>query len=235
MRHYLLVDDNVAFAENLAEIMRDAGDEISIASGGVEALAQVKAKRFDAVLTDMRMPVMNGAQLVHELRRVDPGIPVIVATAYSGDDDLRVARNEGLLAVMSKPLKLERLMELLRAARRDGLVALVEDDETLSDNMSELLRSRGLTAVTAASVTETERLGPVKPFAALVDLRVPGGPDGEAMRRLSLKYPGMPILVVTAHSDVPPPMPYQELFRKPFNPDALMTAVERLYAGAKAA
>lgn len=235
MRHYLLVDDNVAFAENLAEIMRDAGDEVSIASGGVEALAQVKAKRFDAVLTDMRMPVMNGAQLVHELRAVDPGIPVLVATAYSGDDDLRVARNEGLLAVLSKPLKLERLMELLRAARRNGLVALVEDDETLSDNMSELLRSRGLTAVTAASVTETERLGPVKPFAALVDLRVPGGPDGEAMRRLSLKYPGIPILVVTAHSDVPPLMPYEELFRKPFNPDALMTAVERLYSGKKSA
>jgi two-component system, response regulator PdtaR len=230
MRRYLIVDDNVAFAENLAEILRDQGAEVSVASGGHQALAQLKATRFDAMLTDMRMPSMGGAELVHLLRRVDPGLPVLVATAYSGDDDLRLARSEGLLAVLAKPIKLEHMSGLLEAARRDGLVALIEDDEALSDNLSETLRWRGFTAVTAASVVETERLGPVRPFAALVDLRAPGGPDGEAMRKLALKFPGIPMLVVTAHTNAPPPVPYEKLFLKPFDSQSLLAEVERLYS-----
>src|SRR5262249_23630864 len=166
MRRYLVVDDNLAFAENLAEILRDVGDEVSLASSGVQALQLAQKERFDAVLTDMRMPMMGGAQLVHELRKSDPGIPAVVATAYTGDDDLATARHEGLLAVLSKPIPMQRLLELLEAARRDGLVVLVEDDHALSDNLCEALRLRGLTAVTAGSVLETMRRGPVQPLAS---------------------------------------------------------------------
>jgi CheY-like chemotaxis protein len=229
MRHYLIVDDNLPFAENLAEILRDAGHEASVAGGGHAALELLKTHRFDAMVTDMRMPEMGGAELVHKLRSVDPGIPVVVATAYSGDEDLRIARLEGLLAILPKPIAVPRLIELLGAARRDGLVALVEDDEDLLDNLSEALRSIGFTALTAASVLETERLGPVRPFAALVDLRLPGGPDGEAMRRLIAKYPKLPCLVMTAHSEVQPPEAPLGFFKKPFKTPELLSAVERLY------
>ena len=86
-RHYLLVDDNIDFAENLAEILRDEGHRATVAGSGAEALKALSKERFDAVLTDMRMPVMGGAQFVRELRRVDPGIPALVATAYTGDED----------------------------------------------------------------------------------------------------------------------------------------------------
>ncbi len=228
MRHYLVVDDNLAFAENLAEILRDGGDEVSLASTGVQALQLARDARFDAVLTDMRMPSMGGAQLVHELRSMDPGVPAVVATAYTGDDDLETARREGLLAVLAKPIPVRRLLQLLGAARRDGLVVVVEDDQALSDNLSEALRLRGLTAVTASSVLETQRLGPVRPFAAIVDLRVPGGPDGEAMRQLNARFPNLPMVVITGH-DLPPPVLPVALLRKPFSSEALLSEIERLY------
>ena len=229
MRRYLIVDDNRDFAENLAEIVRDLGDEVTIAGGGAEALSLARGTRFDAVLTDMRMPLMGGAELVHEIRRLDPGLAALVITAHAGDDALEAARREGLLAVLPKPVPVDRLLELLGAARRDGLVVIVEDDQRLSDNLCEVLRSQGFAAVTAASVLETERLGPVRPFAALVDLRVPGGPDGEAMRRLGVRFPGLPMVIMTAlHDHAPlPPMPF---FQKPFDTAALLAAVERLHA-----
>lgn len=229
MRHYLIVDDNRDFAENLAEIVRDEGDEVSLAGGGAEALALAAARRYDALLTDMRMPFMGGAELVHRLRRIDPGLPAVVVTAHAGDDDLEAARREGLLAVLPKPVPVERLLELLAAARRDGLVAVVEDDPHQSDNLAEALRSRGFAAVTAGSVLETERLGPVRPFAALCDLRVPGGPDGEAMRRLGLKFPGLPMMVVTGLA-AEAPLPCAGRFEKPFDTGALLSALERLHA-----
>lgn len=228
-RRYLIVDDNVAFAENLAEILREEGHEAMVTSSGPEALKAVKAEKFDAVLTDMRMPAMSGAQFVHELRGIDPGLPAIVATAYSGDDDLKVARNEGLLAIVSKPLPLKRVLSLLHAARRNGLVALIEDDEALSDNLSEALRIHGLTVVSAKSISEARRFGAARPFASLVDLRVPGGAAGDAMRVLAARYPGLPMLVITAHDDLPPLTP-TAIFRKPFATEALLQKLESLYA-----
>jgi CheY-like chemotaxis protein len=229
VRRYLIVDDNLDFAENLAEILRDGGDEAVLAGGGREALALAGGPRFDALLTDMRMPLMGGAELVHEFRRLDPGVAAIVVTAHAGDDALEAARREGLLAVLPKPVPVGRLLELLAAARRDGLVVIVEDDQRLSDNLCEVLRGRGFAAVTAASVLETERLGPVRPFVALVDLRVPGGPDGEAMRRLAQRFPNLPIIVMTGvHGEAP--LPTQAYFRKPFDTAALLDAVERLHA-----
>lgn len=229
MRTYLIVDDNRDFAENLAEIVRDLGDEVVVASDGREAVARARERVFDALLTDMRMPFMGGAEVVHEIRRIDPGAPAMVITAHVGDDAIEAARREGLLAVLPKPVDVPRLLELLRVARRDGLVAVIEDDVRLSDNLCEALRGRGFAAVTASSVLETERLGPVRPFCGLVDLRLPGGPDGEAMRKLARAYPGMPMIVVTGY-ETPPPEPHQAFFTKPFDTRELLAAIERLHA-----
>lgn len=228
MRRYLIVDDNPDFAENLAEILRDRGDEVEVAENGEDAVTAARAARFDAILTDMRMPLMGGAEVVHEIRRLDPDAPAMVITAHVGDDAIEAARREGLLAVLPKPVDVPRLLELLATARRDGLVAVIEDDVRMSDNLCEALRTRGFAAVTAASVLETERLGPVKPFCALVDLRVPGGPHGEAMRRLAARFPGLPMIVVTAYGE-PPPVPHHGYFSKPFDTPELLAAVERLH------
>ncbi len=229
MRRYLIVDDNLEFAENLAEILRDLGAEADLAGSGAEALGLVERGRYHALLTDMRMPGMGGAEVVHEVRHLDPGLAALVVTAHVADDALEAARREGLLAVLAKPVPIGPLLELLGAARRDGLVAVIEDDQRLSDNLCEVLRSRGFAAVTAASVLETQRLGPVRPFCALVDLRVPGGPDGEAMRRLGERYPGLPMLIMTGVHDGPVPGT-PAFFKKPFDTAALLAAVERLHA-----
>jgi len=121
------------------------------------------------------------------------------------------------------------LRSLLKVAGRDGLVALIEDDEALSDNLSEVLRAHGFTAVQAASVLEAEKLPSVRPFVAVTDLRVPGGPDGEAMRRLVMRFPGLPVVVITGHPDVEPPRENAGLFRKPFASRLLVERLEALH------
>ncbi|MDY7228235.1 response regulator [Hyalangium rubrum] len=230
MRRYLLLDDNQAFAENIAEILRDAGDSATVVTDGADALALAKTTRFDALLTDMKMPGMSGAAAVHHIRRVDPGIAALVVTAYPGENDLEAARREGLLAVLPKPVPVPTLMGLLSTARRDGLIALVEDDPALSDNLSEVLRGRGFSCATARSVLEADQLSMVKPFAALVDLRLPGGPDGEALRRLKARFPDMPVFVITAYPEMIPELPTDRVFSKPFDTAALVEALEQAHA-----
>jgi len=229
MKKYLVVDDNRAFAENLAEILRDQGAEVTVAGSGSEALELASSTRFDALVTDMRMPVMNGARLVHEIRRLDPGLPAVVVTAYTAENDLLAAREEGLLAVLPKPTPLEQLVDLLAAARRDGLVALVEDDPSFADNLAEALRDRGFSAVTARSVGETERLGGVRPFAALVDLRVPGGPDGAALTGLLERFPSLPVLVISAHVEAMARAGNLPCFSKPVDTREILQKVEELW------
>jgi CheY-like chemotaxis protein len=201
MRRYLVVDDNAAFADNLAEILRDTGAEAVTANGGPRALQLAGEQRFDALITDMRMPSMNGAALVHEVLQLDPGLPAIVVTAYTGEDDLAAARYEGLLAVLPKPVPIGQLLGLLAVARRDGLVALIDDNVSFSELLAETLGWHGFSAVLVHTVVEIDRLGSVRPFAALVDLRMPGSPDGEAPRVLQRRFPQLPVFRMSAHPE----------------------------------
>lgn len=239
-RRYLLVDDNVAFGENLAEILGDLGAEVTLASGGPAALEVARARGpFDGLITDMRMPVMSGARLVHEIRAIDPGLPALVVTAYTGEADLLAARREGLLGVLPKPVPVDRLLALLACARRDGLVAIVEDDFALADNLCELLRDDGFSAVTAASVVDADRFAGVRPFAALADMRLPGAPDGAAVTKLTQTFPGLPVLVMTAfHDSVTRALAGVEsdtVFYKPFDPARLLASLDRLWRTRRAA
>lgn len=227
-RRYLLIDDNPEFAENVAEILRDTGAEVEVAGSGPAALARVGAARFDALVTDMRMPGMTGAELLHMVREVDPGVPVVLLSAYAQDEELDAARRDGLLAVLSKTShQVPRLLEVLGHARRDGALVLVEDDVALAENLSEAFAARGLTVCTAAQLAEVDQLG-VRPFAALVDLKVPGGAFGEAVERVRRRFPGTPLLVLTAFA-AEAPSACEGLYRKPFDTAQLVAQVEALY------
>lgn len=231
MRHYLLVDDNRAFAENLSDIVADNGATATVAASGAEALELVARVRFDAMLSDMRMPGMGGAELVRRIRAIDPGLPAIVATAYTSDDELTAVRAAGILAVLPKPVPIVALLALLTRARRDALVALVEDDIALADNIAEALRDHGFSTVTATSASEADHVFAVRPFAALVDLRLPGAPDGSAIAILTQKYPKLPIIAMTAFADIPKPLSSRACLSKPFSMQTLLDVVQRQHDG----
>ncbi len=230
MRRYLLADDNRALAENLAEILRDDGAEVVIANEGADALRLLTSTTFDALITDMRMPVLSGGGLLKALRAVDPGLPVLVMTAYTGESDLADARHSGVLAVLPKPVPIGHLISLAQGARRNGLVAIVEDDLNLSNNLGEALRERGFTAVAATSALETERLGDVRPFVALVDLNVPGTQPGALLRYLAEAFPRLPLLVMSGYPDLVPGVAVREQFTKPFSTEVLLATIERIHA-----
>jgi|SRR6218665_1295386 len=221
MRRYLLLDDNEAFAENLAEILRDGGDDATVVTDGARALSLAGSRRYDALLTDMKMPGMTGAEAVHHIRQVDPGLAVVVITAYPGEEELEKARREGLLAVLPKPVPIPSLVSLLSRARRDGVVLLIEDDPSLGDTLTDELRDRGFSCVTARSAQAAEHLARVQPFAAVVDPRPPGEPEYEALRLLRARYPRLPVFVLMA--------PPESVVSASTDTPALLDALERAH------
>ena len=228
-RRYLLVDDNLPFVDNLAEIVRDAGDEAWVAESGAQALVLLGRMRFHALVTDMCMPWMNGAELIHEARRIDPELPAIIITAYSSAAELHAASREGLLAVLVKPVPIARLLELMGRARRGAVVALLDDDEAFADNLSELLRDQGFSAVVASSHAETIHLGGARPFLALADLRLPGSAEGAAVARLRELLPLLPVFIVTGFAHQASLPQGLLVFEKPCDSAALLSAIAQLY------
>jgi len=227
-RKYLVIDDNLEFAENVAEILSETGAEVSVAAEGRAALEKVKHERFDVLITDMKMPGLSGADLLRLVRDCDPGVPVVLLSAYAQDAQINEAKRYGLLAFLNKPTGTRRLIELLATARRDATILLVEDDRALAENLTEVLSSHGFTVCNATTLGEVSTMH-VKPLAALVDLRVPGGVDGAAINRVREVYPNTPIIVVTA---LPEGLTDEslEIFHKPFDTKALLRRLESLAA-----
>jgi len=230
-RHYLIVDDNRAFAENIGEIVRDLGDEVSVVDAGEKALALARRKRYHALVTDMRMPLMGGAELVRLVRQVDPGLPALVVTAHVADAELEAARAEGLLAVLSKPVPIGTLLDLLGVARRDGLALVVGGSDRWRDDLCQALQARGFAAVTAASADEAARAAALRPFAVVVE--VPDDParaEATTVALLAL-FAGVPV-VTTSGGAGPPHRAAAAHLARPFPIADLVAAVERCHAPA---
>lgn len=112
----LVVDDELDAMEIISGYLEAQGFNVSAATNGEDALAIAGVVRPDILITDIRMPHMDGNALVKELREHNPALPVIVMTGHPGDAD-RPVEDEGEpdapVTVMSKPLNLKELLATL--------------------------------------------------------------------------------------------------------------------------
>jgi len=223
-RRYLVVDPSGALAAELAQLL---GQSAAIEAAGrkEKALELVRDIRFDAAVIDIRAGVL----LLSELRRIAPRLPAIMVSASQDDPVVVEVSRQGVIAVLGSPVDVQRLAGLLGCARPSGVMALVEDDKALADNLAEALRERGFSPVTAHSVAEVKWLVMAKPFLAVVDIRVPGGSDGEALRQVVAQYPRVPIIAMSGYDDALDQRPAARCFRKPFHTPDLLDAVEQFH------
>lgn len=102
MEVILVVDDSPEGRDIAGDCLREHGFAPLFARNGQEALEVVESKHPDAVLTDLRMPRMNGLQLVEAMRRDHSGIPVVLMTAYGSEDTAVAALRAGALSYVPK-------------------------------------------------------------------------------------------------------------------------------------
>ena len=112
----LVVEDDRSQREELAGFLRDLGAEVREAEDGKAALKMVAAYSPDLCITDFRMPHMDGGELLEELHRVNPEIPVILVTAFGTVQGAVAALKKGATDYLLKPLDLCELEHLVRRA-----------------------------------------------------------------------------------------------------------------------
>ena len=126
MATILIVDDVAANRDLLVMILQHQGHRLLEAGDGRAGLAAALADRPDMVITDVLMPVMDGYELVRQLR-LDPatrGIPVVFYTAHYGEGDARaLARAGGVSDVLAKPVEIDQVLSIVARVLGGGVTA----------------------------------------------------------------------------------------------------------------
>jgi len=110
----LVVDDEEQIAQLLAGILKSDGHEAEYVTDGEAALARIRQGGFDLLMTDLRMPKMDGMRLIREAKEADPDVDALVMTAYSSADTAVTALRHGVTDYLSKPFGLEQAREAIR-------------------------------------------------------------------------------------------------------------------------
>ena len=114
--HVLLVEDNAINQKLAVTLLERWGHVVTVAGDGSAALERVASQRFDLVLMDMMMPVMNGIEATVEIRRREKGgkrIPIIAMTANAMESDREMCIEAGMDDYLSKPIRSQALQDML--------------------------------------------------------------------------------------------------------------------------
>jgi two-component system response regulator HydG len=125
MKRLLFVDDEPELTEVVREYLHDSYDVV-IANSGASALASVRRMRPDVVFLDISMPRPSGIEVLKELRRSDPTLPVIMVTVNTDVAVVQDCLREGAFAYVPKPFDLqyvEHMAALAIQTRRGGRTA----------------------------------------------------------------------------------------------------------------
>jgi two-component system response regulator PilR (NtrC family) len=103
----LIVDDEPSMREFLEIMLEKEGYEVTAASNGLEAIKQCKRTPFDLVITDIKMPKVNGMEVLHKIRELNPNTRVIMITAFANLEGAIESMKEGAYDYITKPFKIE--------------------------------------------------------------------------------------------------------------------------------
>lgn len=114
----LLVDDESAITENLAPFLERSGFNVLVASNGGEAIKLVEAQNPDLIVLDVLMPVMDGREVLRQLRKADNWLPIILLTQVGEATERAMALEEGADDYLNKPFDPHELVARIRAVIR---------------------------------------------------------------------------------------------------------------------
>ncbi len=162
-RSILVVDDDPAMRHLLSVILTDHGREARAVASAADALRELEAREVDLVLTDVRMPGMDGLALLKEIQRLRPDLTVIVMSAYGSQDTAIEAMKAGAYDYVSKPFKRDEVMLVLRKAEERERLA--RENLRLRSELSQSFRPEalvGASEVMQEVLRQVRKLAPQK-------------------------------------------------------------------------
>ena len=125
-------------------ILKRRGFYVETAENGATAVDKFKEHHYDVTLMDIVMPEMNGVEAFQKIREMQPGATVILMTAYSEEELIQIARNEGAHRIVHKPIRIDQLIELIKEAAASQPILIVDDDADICQTLTQSTRTGGI-------------------------------------------------------------------------------------------
>ena len=119
-KRVLVVDDEQNSREGLSKILTKEGYVVHTAENGKKALIEAENNKFDLIITDLRMPEMDGIEVLEKLRKKNKDMGVVIVTAYGEVNSYLKAMNLGAFEYLNKPIHLEELRRVINKALRES-------------------------------------------------------------------------------------------------------------------
>ncbi len=152
----LVIDDDEDICLYLKEFLTREGYRVTTLTKPLDAIPEVREGRHQIVLLDVRMPGIDGVELLREIRTIDSDICVIVMTAYPSVESAVDTMMADAFDYLRKPFELEQLRQVIQRAVRDkGLMIDAEErvNQVLGAKIRQLRKERGLTLKQLANKT----------------------------------------------------------------------------------
>jgi two-component system, NtrC family, response regulator HydG len=197
----LIVDDEADTCANLNDIFSDFGYHVDTAHDGQSALKLIESQQFyDIVLLDLRMPGMDGLELYRRIKQTSAGTVALIVTAYASSDTAKSAIAAGARRVLSKPVDIGQLLNLVQTSLETPLVLVVDDDQDLCDNLWEILHERGFRVHVAHDVSDAgHSLQNCRFHIVLLDMKLPGGDGRDVLQVVRTTNPQARTVIITGN------------------------------------
>ncbi len=237
----LVVDDDQYLLDLLIETLKTIGYDAIGALRAQEALTLLETNDIQLVITDIKMPEMDGIEFTRQVKNNHPDLPVIFITGVLGSSVLKNGEAEGFLA---KPFRIGRMEELIEGALAGtphsggtddkDQVLVVDDDDTFRLMLIESLKLSGYAVVgacdggEAVSVLESSLIS-----AVITDVKMPGMDGISLSRYIKNNWPKIPVIMITGYlsledDQINPADVADGFLMKPFKIESITELLENL-------
>lgn len=180
-RNVLIVDDEEAMRHLLAVILKERGYEVRAVANGEDALKELAARDYDLVLSDVRMPRMDGLTLLKKALEAQPGLTFIVMSAYGTHEAAIEAMKAGAYDYVSKPFRPDEVVLVLRKAEERERLA--RENRRLRTELAEGYGAENIVGTSEAMQEVLRQVRKVAPLKATVLLTGESGTGKELAAR----------------------------------------------------
>ena len=197
----LVVDDQIGMLETFTDILEDRGFNVVTADDGFIAIERAKEQSFDLIFMDIKMPGINGVQTYREIKKINPKIAVIMMTAYSVEDLVEEAIEEGAYTVVYKPFDMDKVIRTIEKVLDTALILVVDDRLEDRETFKDALESRDYSVTTAKDGYEAIELVKEGNFDIIfIDVKMPGVDGVKTFEEIHKIRPEIPVIMVTGYS-----------------------------------
>jgi DNA-binding NtrC family response regulator len=234
----LVVDDDLNLLDLLVDTLSTIGYRTASAHGGVEALEKLKNDRFDLMITDIKMPDLDGIQLLKKVRRHYPEMPVLFITGYASPEMIGHSSPDGLLAKPFRIAQIETLIEETLEHKRVPVaptmrkVLVVDSDATFRTNLAEALALSNYVTFGAGGETEALRELQNGYFHAVIADGSRDDLDGVALGQKVKRISPRTAVILIGPAEAPEienaDAPIDHFIKKPFQIGAIVEMLDQL-------